>query len=96
MTDIICSRYTASGEPIRRQYVEQIWTDKNNNVWVSASKNRDYFEISHRHTGGVFPRLFPISDAPNLALATNPKDAARHAARMVRAYEKARTIKYGC
>jgi len=68
------------------QRMEEIWTDESNNVWVWANASRTIFDVWHRHTGGVFPRLFPAANAPDRVRCLSAKEAARHAASMVRAY----------
>lgn len=63
------------------------WCDQSNNVWV-RQLTPTLFEVSHRHTGGVFPRLFPPAWAPDRVLCLTHKSAARAAARMVWAYQR--------
>lgn len=70
--------------------MHEVWTDPLNNVWISANVDKTVYEIRHRHTGGVFPRLFPLEAAPDKATALSAKEAAKWAAKMVRAYRAAR------
>lgn len=76
--------------PTQSELVQEVWACPHNNVWIYANKSRTYFEITHRHIGGCFPRLFPLSWAPDMVVAMTPKAAAKHAANMIRAYRRSR------
>ena len=76
--------------PTQSELVKQVWCDPTNNVWIYSNKSRTYFEVTHRHIGGCFPRLFPVEWAPDEATANTPGGAAKAAGAMMRAYHRSR------
>lgn len=64
------------------------WSDTANNVWITPQNGG--WQVSHRHSGGAFPRLFPKSWAPNHVFCLTLESAIKQAAIMVYAYKRAR------
>jgi len=70
------------------------WTSTDNNVWITPKAARDGggYEVSHRHTGRAFPRLFPLAWAPDYVWCLTRESAIKYAAQMVLAYKKSRIM----
>lgn len=83
---ILLHQLTLEEKMKRIPTTEQVWCDNSNNVWIWSNPDRTVFDVWHRHTGGVFPRLFPSTACPDFVRCLSAKEAARNAASMVRAY----------